>query len=167
MKKKRKITNFLDKLLFFFATTFFSGLIPGAPGTYASFITCLFVVFIIKTSSIIYLGICILIFIFGLIAYKRLLPYYDDPDPPELNIDEIAGQLITFIFVPFSLLALILGFIFFRFFDIVKPFPIGYIDKKIKNIWGVMLDDVLAGIFSNILLHFLIYVFIKLNVNLL
>lgn len=70
--------------------------------------------------------------------------------------DEVAGLLITMWFVPFSWMALIAGFILFRFFDIIKPWPIKWIDRKVVGGLGIMLDDVLAGLFAGVFLTVLI-----------
>lgn len=70
--------------------------------------------------------------------------------------DEVAGYLITMWLVPFSWQAVAMGFLFFRFFDIVKPWPIKWIDRKVSGGLGIMLDDVLAGIFAALVLFFII-----------
>ncbi len=70
--------------------------------------------------------------------------------------DEIAGFLITMWFVPFSWLAVVEGFLLFRFFDIIKPWPIRWIDSKITGGVGIMMDDVLAGFFAAVILIYLI-----------
>ena len=77
-------------------------------------------------------------------------------DHSGIVIDEIAGYLITMIAVPFDWLWIVLGFILFRFFDILKPWPISWLDKNLQGGAGIMLDDVLAGIFSLICLHVII-----------
>lgn len=77
-------------------------------------------------------------------------------DPSEIVIDEFVGTLITFLFIPINIKTIILGFLLFRFFDILKPYPI----KKIEEIGGsagIILDDVVAGIYANLMLRFLIY----------
>ena len=82
--------------------------------------------------------------------YKKFI---DKIDPPEVVIDEFLGIFIIFLFFEyFNNLSfysiLILGFILFRFFDILKPFPINWIDKNIKNSFGIIMDDIVAGIYS-------------------
>jgi len=80
-------------------------------------------------------------------------------DAPEIVIDEIAGQWIAMIplaLLPFSWLALVLSFVLFRIFDILKPWPIGLLDKKVSGGLGVMVDDLVAGLFAAICLYFLI-----------
>lgn len=77
-------------------------------------------------------------------------------DSSEIVIDEVVGMLITLMLIPTTPVLYLLGFLLFRFFDILKPFPIGLIDKKMPGGVGVMADDVAAGIISNIILHVLI-----------
>ncbi len=74
-------------------------------------------------------------------------------DPSEVVIDEVAGFLVAMTWIPLTPMAFLIGFLVFRFFDIVKPFPISYFDKKVKGGVGVVADDVVAGIFTNILLQ--------------
>ena len=73
--------------------------------------------------------------------------------------DEVAGLLITMIAAPAGLTWLIVGFIFFRFFDIIKPWPIRWLDAKVHGGFGIMIDDVLAGIFAAICLQIAAYTF--------
>jgi phosphatidylglycerophosphatase A len=74
-------------------------------------------------------------------------------DSQEIVIDEVLGILITMVWLPMTWQAMILGFVLFRVLDIFKPFPIGYIDKKVQGGLGVIADDVVAGIFANIMLQ--------------
>lgn len=76
-------------------------------------------------------------------------------DPSEVVIDEVAGQLLTLAVVPPDWLSYALGFLFFRVFDILKPGPIGWADRKVKGGLGVMLDDIIAGILAGLLLYLL------------
>ena len=73
------------------------------------------------------------------------------------NIDEIAGMAVTLVGLPFNLTTALIGFIFFRILDIVKPFPIRTLDKRLFGGFGVVMDDVAAGIFANLLLRVIIY----------
>ncbi|MEY4539493.1 MAG: hypothetical protein RLZZ306_1250, partial [Bacteroidota bacterium] len=77
-------------------------------------------------------------------------------DSSKIVIDEVAGMVITLCFIPFSLTNIIIGFILFRFFDIYKPLYIKHFEKY-SNGWGVMLDDVIAGIWSNLVLQLIIF----------
>ena len=142
-----------------------------APGTVASFVTCLIyiVLFNYKVNILILIGLVSLIFLYSIFILDELKNSFSEIDAKEIVIDEFVGQSIpllsiynlvlfnninNFILYTFSV------FFLFRLFDIFKPYPINIIDKKIKNGFGVMLDDVLAGIYSVI---FFFLIFIGLN----
>jgi phosphatidylglycerophosphatase A len=109
------------------------------------------------------LSIAIAIFALGVPAADVVIKQTGDDDPSRVVIDETVGQLLTFTlvcyFFPQSLNGIeswwlyLLGFALFRFFDILKMGPVKYADSKIKNAYGVMLDDVFAGIFASIVLY--------------
>jgi phosphatidylglycerophosphatase A len=73
---------------------------------------------------------------------------YGEVDNQRIVIDEVAGYLITMIASRPTLTGMLTGFVLFRFFDIVKPFPVDWADQKVKNAFGVMLDDILAGAYG-------------------
>lgn len=77
-------------------------------------------------------------------------------DDKKVVIDEVAGMCISLLFIPLSLSSLLTGLLLFRFFDIVKPLYIRKLEK-VRGGWGVMLDDIAAGVYTNIILHFLVY----------
>ncbi len=79
-----------------------------------------------------------------------------DHDAPSFVMDEVAGFLVTMTWVPCTPLAIAAGFVAFRFFDILKPFPINYLDRKIKGGVGTVADDLVAGIFANVVLQLLL-----------
>ncbi len=83
-------------------------------------------------------------------AYLQRMPGAEDPQ--EIVIDEVAGQMLTLSLLPPHLLAYAAGFVVFRLLDILKPFPIGWIDRNVEGAAGVMLDDVVAGIFGLIVM---------------
>jgi phosphatidylglycerophosphatase A len=77
-------------------------------------------------------------------------------DPSFVVIDEVAGQLITLFLLPFSWKVLVAGFVLFRLFDVIKPFPARRLEKMHGG-WGIMMDDVLVGVYANILLHLAVF----------
>jgi phosphatidylglycerophosphatase A len=79
--------------------------------------------------------------------------YFAKKDAPQIVIDEIAGMLIAMIGIPITGYWLLLAWLLFRFFDITKLPPANIFDSKFKNAWGVVLDDIVAGIYANIILH--------------
>ncbi len=150
--------KFRERAVLFLATGFFIGTVPFAPGTFGSIIG-LPVYFLISKLNIFLSVICTLLFIFFAIwvaaAAGKILK---KEDPAEIVIDEIAGLIVTFVGLPFTLKTAIAGFIIFRTFDILKPFPIRTLEKKVAGGPGVVLDDVMAGIYGNLILRLAIYV---------
>ena len=112
---------------------------------------------LIYQSKSIYLSITILLFILGIYFCQFTADAVGVHDHPGIVWDEIVGFLVTMSFVKCSLISVTVGFLLFRFFDILKPWPIGWLDKKVQGGFGIMLDDVLAGIFSAALLAYIEY----------
>ena len=80
-------------------------------------------------------------------------------DPPEVVVDEVVGFLLTLFLLPLSWLTLCLGFVLFRLFDIAKPFPIRWFEKKLRGGTGVVLDDLMAGVYANLGLRLVLLFF--------
>lgn len=91
----------------------------------------------------------------GILSAELYCRSTDKEDPSEVVIDEVAGQMFALSLVEPSLLSYAFGFLFFRGFDILKPGPVGWVDRKVKGGLGVMLDDVLAGLLAAACLFFL------------
>lgn len=145
-KLRKKLTEII-------ASCFYIGYIPGAPGTYGS----LFALLIISQFNIITKNIGVIFFIaIGLIFSTLMEKHTGKKDDQRIVIDEFVGMLITFYFVEPKLSYLIIGFILFRLYDIYKPYPIKKI-QKLPSGWGIMLDDILAGVYSRIILQMIIF----------
>ncbi|MBN2338546.1 MAG: phosphatidylglycerophosphatase A [Acidobacteria bacterium] len=145
-----------NRLAFIIGTVFYIGRIPGAPGTYASIAASLAFYLIHAPSHWVrpelhVSAICLVTFA-GILASDVISRSTGIEDPQFVVIDEVAGQLIAFLFLPFGIVNLILGTLFFRLFDIWKPFPIRRLESLGRGV-GVMADDVLAGVYANLLLH--------------
>jgi len=151
----------INKFNFIFVTFFGIGKIKFASGTAASLLTTiiLFYLFhILNFSKILILIILISIFFYSFFAVKKYIENKDEKDPKEVVVDEVVGQSIPLYLYEIShgtnkdlneaFLFYIYIFILFRFFDIKKPFPINFIDKKYKNSFGVIFDDVVAGLYT-------------------
>ena len=147
----------IKKFNILFITLFKIGNLKYAPGTIASFITCAFFLILNNYFSITTIFfITVICFLYSLIAISNSYETFDSKDPQEIVIDEFIGQLLPLIAIPIyetlypvpSLYYCIAAFGVFRFFDIIKPFPINYIDNNTKGAMGVLLDDVVAGLFS-------------------
>lgn len=132
----------------FIATGFEFGMLPGAPGTYGTVVGVGIYLLVYGMPAVSYVIFCIGFTFFAVWVAERALPQFDKDDPQEIVIDEMAGVLIAMIGHPFTWLNLGMAFVFFRVFDILKPPPIRTIDRKLKGAWGVVMDDVVAGIFA-------------------
>lgn len=137
----------------FLASGFYTGYFPVAPGTIGSLVGILACFLLQYVPFTTYAIVVILTLIAGIYISGEAEKIYQKKDSSHIVIDEIAGIFFTFIYLPKGISFLLPGFVAFRFFDILKPFPIRLIDEKIKGGWGIMLDDVLAGIFANILIR--------------
>jgi len=150
----------LNKINFLFVTLFGIGKIKKIPGSFASLATTIFLFFlfhVLNFSPEIILISVIVIFFISLYAVNIFIKDLDNKDPKEVVIDEFIGQSI-----PISLYEIahegvketdqiltfyFIMFILFRIFDIVKPYPVNYYDKNFKNSFGVIMDDVVAGLY--------------------
>ncbi len=129
--------------------TFFGiGYIPIASGTFGSMAGIIlgYIIYLIEF-NLFYILIPIL-FILGIISSNIYEKQTNIRDSSIIVIDEVVGQLISMMFFMHNNFLVILSFFIFRFFDILKPWPASYIDNKIKGGMGVMLDDVIAGIYT-------------------
>lgn len=135
------------------ATGFYSGYLPKAPGTWGSLVGVLLVFLLHALSLQIYLSVIAGLFIVGSFVAGEAEKILDNRDPGVVVIDEIVGMLITMIAVPITPLTMVLGFILFRVFDIAKPFPVNFFDQHFHGGLGIMLDDVVAGIYSLIIMQ--------------
>lgn len=133
-----------------FAVFFGCGLSPIMPGTVGTIGGVVFYYFIHAYPF--YMTVLVSLVIIGTWSAQYVSTMRQKDDPQEVVIDEVAGYLITMLFVPFSVFSMALGFILFRFFDIVKPGPIKYVEKAPGG-YGIMLDDLIAGVFANIVLQ--------------
>jgi phosphatidylglycerophosphatase A len=143
----------MHTLLILIATGLYSGYLPKAPGTWGSLVGLLLFFLLQKLSLPLYLTVLAGLFIVGTFAAGETEKILDSRDPGIVVIDEIVGMLISLIAIPAKPLYLLLGFILFRLFDIVKPFPIRLIDQRFHGGLGIMLDDVVAGIYTLAVLH--------------
>tara|TARA_B110001454_G_scaffold219179_1_gene250790 strand:+ start:81245 stop:81766 length:522 start_codon:yes stop_codon:yes gene_type:complete len=137
------------------STWFYVGKIRFAPGTWGTLATVPFVVAFQSFGSILYMVCAFLILLAGIVFSDLYEKSKGDHDLSEIVIDEVAGYLIAMTMLPMTWQALTAGFIIFRFFDILKPFPISWLDRKINGGLGVMVDDVAAGVVTNAILQFL------------
>jgi phosphatidylglycerophosphatase A len=142
-----------------------------APGTVASFVTFLIFIFFynIKINILVLITGVSLVFVYSVYSIDRFNKYFNEVDSSEIVIDEFVGQSIPILTIykllpsgkiDIFILYTLIGFFLFRIFDITKPYPANKIDKHMKNGFGVMLDDVVAGVYSSIVL-IIIFLFIS------
>ena len=146
----------MHTLIIIIATGFYSGYLPKAPGTWGSLVGLVLFFLLHSLNLGMYLAVVAGIFLIGTFAAGEAEKIMDRQDPGLVVIDEIVGILITMIAVPATPLTMILGFILFRIFDIFKPFPVGFVDQRFHGGLGIMLDDIVAGIYSLIILQLLL-----------
>lgn len=146
--------------LLFLAFGFGSGLVKKAPGTFGTLAAVPLYYCLAQTGHVIYSLITVIVTLLGIWICGQAAKMLGEHDFGGIVWDEIAGYLITLWFIPFSWNNLILGFLLFRLFDIVKPWPIKWADRQVKGGFGIMLDDILAGMLANLVLFiFLSYKF--------
>ena len=148
MSNQPTIKTVLTNPIHFLAFGFGSGLSPKAPGTVGTIVAIPIYLLYSQLALINYFILLILlIFISFYIAGKsaELLGVHDHGG---IVIDEICGYLVTMLFAPVNWQAIILGFVFFRVFDIFKPWPIKWLDQRIPGGVGIVVDDLMAGIYA-------------------
>ncbi|WP_026972992.1 phosphatidylglycerophosphatase A family protein [Aliagarivorans marinus] len=147
----------LSNLWHLSAVGFGSGLAPKAPGTFGTVAAILPYFLIAQLSTPWYLLVLALTTWFGIVCCQKATDAMGVHDHGAIVWDEFVGFWITMLWVPFSWTNLLLGFVLFRFFDVLKPWPIKAIDKKVDGGLGIMLDDVLAGVFACASLHLILH----------
>ena len=155
-KKKLSAKDIMSNPVLFFAFGFGSGLAKKMPGTMGTLAAIPVYIAFVKTDFWIYSVFTILVTVTGVWICEDAAKRLGEHDYGGIVWDEIAGFLITLWWVPFSWNAVLYGFILFRIFDIVKPWPIKWIDQKVDGGLGIMLDDVLAGILAAVVLSFIV-----------
>ena len=137
----------------FLAFGFGSGLSPKAPGTCGSLIIVPVIFWFGFLSVNTFIITTILVCLSGIYICGRSAELLNTHDHPGIVWDEFAGMFITFLLIPITWQNLVAGFILFRLFDIVKPWPIKWVDAKVSGGLGIMLDDILAGLVACGCLH--------------
>ena len=142
-----------NDIVIFLATGCFTGFLPVMPGTWGTFAAIPLVILTHKGSGTSQLISALLFVVIAVWIAGRAEVLFGAQDARPIVIDEMAGFIISLIWLPYSLLTVCLGFVLFRLFDIVKPPPIGIVEKRLQSGWGVVMDDVLAGVYTNISLR--------------
>jgi len=149
-----KILN--EKLITFLATGFGSGLVPFAPGTAGTLIGVLICLIFVPLPWIARLVVVLALLAFSFYVADQAEKIYQKKDDQRIVIDEIIGFQITMLPVAINVPGICAGFVLFRIFDILKPFPIKNL-QRLPGGWGIVVDDVVAGIYAAIVLWLLTY----------
>ncbi len=147
----------MRSLIILLATGVYSGYVPLAPGTAGSVVGLLLGYFVCaplwRHSPLGFIVIFALVFAGSCWIAGEAERIFDEHDSPRIVLDEVLGMVATMYLNPVAWPYLLIGFVAFRFFDIIKPFPAGLIDRRLPGGSGVMLDDLAAGIYANIALR--------------
>ena len=139
---------------------FGSGAAPKAPGTFGTIAAIPLYLVISQLTHWYYLAVVLVMAGFGVWLCDRVARELRVHDHPGIVWDEWVGFLITMWLAPVGWGWLLLGFVLFRFFDIVKPWPINLLDSNVQGGWGIMLDDIVAGIYAFALIQLAVYVYL-------
>ena len=148
-----KHSNFSDGFIKFFTSVGYAGYFPFAPGTVGTFAAMVAYWLLPDLSETSRLLVIAALFAAGVPASTRAESIYGIHDCGRIVLDEFVGYWITMMFLPQTPAYLIAGFVVFRIFDIIKPSPVRNLEKKYSGGMGIMIDDVAAGIYSNLVLQ--------------
>jgi phosphatidylglycerophosphatase A len=144
----------MDKIILFFSSVFGVGYIKYAPGTISSLVGILIWVLFIPNVFIFHIFMLVIISLISILLSSKAQDIYNTKDDKKIVVDEIAGVWFSIAFLPKTIMFLLSGFLLFRFFDIKKPLFI----KKSQDLsggLGITIDDIIAGIFANVILQFI------------
>ncbi|MCP4649405.1 MAG: phosphatidylglycerophosphatase A [PVC group bacterium] len=141
----------MQRLIKLAASFFYVGYLPYMPGTWGSLCGVL-IYLLIRQSFPTCLGISLFLTVIGFLVCGKAEIIFKEKDSGKIVIDEVSAMLLSYLFVPFSHMNLMLGFIFFRIFDITKPYPARNI-QNLPGSAGVMLDDIIAAFYTNLCLQ--------------
>ncbi len=136
---------------------FGSGLSPKMPGTVGTLVGVIAYLGLAGLDWRLYLAVLILLFIAGVAVCGFTARALGVHDHPAIVVDEIVGYLVTMFLVPVTPVFIVTGFLLFRLFDILKPWPISLVDKSVKGGVGIMLDDLIAALFSLLIIQIIVY----------
>lgn len=137
----------------FFSLGFGTGLAPFAPGTFGTLAALPFIWLFSGLDAGSYTGVVVAFSLLGIYLCGQTARAMGEHDHPAIVWDEVAGYMVAMIAVPVTWVNLLVAFILFRIFDILKPWPIRWLDKKVNGGLGIMVDDILAGAFTLVLMH--------------
>jgi phosphatidylglycerophosphatase A len=142
-----------ERIILCLASAGYSGYLPYAPGTAGTLVGTVIYLPFSFFPPLLYLLSTAAIFLLAVWASGWAEIIWQERDSPKIVIDEVVGYLMAMAFLPRTLTTVVGGFLFFRAFDIIKPYPIGLIDRNMKGGLAVVLDDAVAGVFVNFFLQ--------------
>lgn len=149
----------MTRLAVFLATAGYAGYFPIAPGTVGSAIGLLVYGLVWWTQSVaVEVSVIVILFAVGVWAGTSAERYFGGIDPGPIVLDEVVGMLITLAFIPVGWTGIVAGFVLFRIFDVLKPFPAARLEKLHGGL-GVMADDAVAAVYANVSLRVLQAIF--------
>jgi len=143
----------MNRFILTLATGFGVGFSPIAPGTMGTLVAIPVYLILSQIPFPLYELTLVTFFFFSSWISENAEKHFGKKDDQRIVIDEVMGFLVTMLWVPKTIFFVIFGFFLFRFFDILKPFPIRHLEKKLRGGYGVVLDDVMAGVYANIVLQ--------------
>lgn len=146
------LNNFLVKII---ASVFFIGYLPLVPGTFGSLAGLVLFYLLEGVSYQAYFLFIFCIIVLGFLTSGPVEKLSNRKDPSCVVIDEVAGMLVAFSFIPYDFKIIILGFIIFRILDTLKPYPAGKL-QDMHGAFGIMADDLVAGLYTNIVLQLIL-----------
>jgi phosphatidylglycerophosphatase A len=150
--------GFFGKIALILSAWFGAGLLPLAPGTWGTLFG-LPLVGLMSRLSVFYAGAFLGLFVvLAIWSSHSCREWFQEDDPSEIVIDEVAGLLLALFLLPLSGVGLFGGFLLFRVFDILKPFPIGRVEK-LRGGFGIVADDLVAGLYANLCLRLILFLF--------
>ena len=145
------------ELIVFLATGAYAGFFPFMPGTAGSVMGVLLFIIIASLSTPVYLLTLLGFIALSVWVSERAEKIFEKPDASQIVIDEIAGYFVTMVFLPCDWRYIVSGFVLFRAFDIAKPYPVNRINDNVHGGIGVVLDDIVAGAYANLLLQVILF----------
>ncbi len=150
--------NFKQKSVMFLATGCFIGNISFAPGTFGSILGLPLCFLLSKIDLTVAILFVVLFIFFAIWIAQEAEKVLKKKDPGCIVIDEIAGLMVTLLGLPFNIISVATGFLVFRALDVLKPYPIRAVERNLSGGAGIVMDDVVAGIFGNLILRLLLFI---------
>lgn len=147
------MVKFITKIL---STFFYIGYLPLIPGTFGS-LAGIFLIYLVKVYALNYVLLTLAIIVVGFSVCGQAEKVMHKNDPRCVVIDEVSGMLLSLVFIPYDIKLVIIAFILFRILDTLKPYPAGRLER-LKGSIGIMSDDLVAGLYTNLILQVVIRV---------